>query len=346
MTYVMRSDPDRVVEHKLFGELCGVNRARARFPSSILTWNTLSFSYNDNGEMISRTNSSTSITTNYTYDVFGHMLSASISGGMDVDYVVDLLGRRVMRSSSNTETGRYLYNGQYQVIGEMNPDNTVKRMFVYGSRTHVPDYYTDGTNSYQFLTDHRGSVRLIVKVSDGSVQLRRDYDEFGTITFSSGSLDQPFGFAGGVYDSETNLVQFGERDYDAETGRWTSKDPILFAGGDTNLYGYVLSDPINFIDPSGLYQVCTRPVQGLPMFDHSYIRFPEGDTISWGPESGFWGPGRNNPNDSGGTCGPNQDSTPEQDQRMRDWARQNERRFYDPIFNNCHSFVRDTIRNR
>lgn len=44
----------------------------------------------------------------------------------------------------------------------------------------------------------------------------------------------------------------GARDYDPETGRWTSKDPILFRGGDTNLYGYVLADPINLIDPSGL----------------------------------------------------------------------------------------------
>ncbi len=41
------------------------------------------------------------------------------------------------------------------------------------------------------------------------------------------------------------------RHYDARTGRWTSKDPIRFDGGDTNLYGYVVSDPVNFIDPSG-----------------------------------------------------------------------------------------------
>ena len=34
-------------------------------------------------------------------------------------------------------------------------------------------------------------------------------------------------------------------------GRWLTKDPILFNGGDTNLYGYVLNDPINFIDPKG-----------------------------------------------------------------------------------------------
>lgn len=41
------------------------------------------------------------------------------------------------------------------------------------------------------------------------------------------------------------------RHYDPETGRWLSKDPIRFNGGDTNLYGYVLQDPVNLIDPTG-----------------------------------------------------------------------------------------------
>jgi len=62
---------------------------------------------------------------------------------------------------------------------------------------------------------------------------------------------QPFGFAGGIYDRDTNLVRFGARDYDPETGRWTAKDLIKFNGGDSNLYGYVVNDPINLIDPSG-----------------------------------------------------------------------------------------------
>ncbi len=47
-------------------------------------------------------------------------------------------------------------------------------------------------------------------------------------------------------------MRFGARDYDAETGRWTAKDPILFAGGDTNLFGYVVNDPINLLDLNGL----------------------------------------------------------------------------------------------
>lgn len=41
------------------------------------------------------------------------------------------------------------------------------------------------------------------------------------------------------------------RDYDPETGRWTSKDPILFNGQMTNLYGYSFNDPVNFIDSDG-----------------------------------------------------------------------------------------------
>jgi len=66
---------------------------------------------------------------------------------------------------------------------------------------------------------------------------------------------QPFGFAGGIYDQHTKLTRFGARDYDAVTGRWTAKDPIRFSGGDTNLYGYVLNDPVNFIDPEGLWKL-------------------------------------------------------------------------------------------
>jgi len=63
---------------------------------------------------------------------------------------------------------------------------------------------------------------------------------------------QPFGFAGGLYDQHTGLIRFGARDYDPVTGRWTAKDPIRFNGGDPNLYGYVINDPVNWVDSNGL----------------------------------------------------------------------------------------------
>ena len=64
-------------------------------------------------------------------------------------------------------------------------------------------------------------------------------------------------------DQDTGLVRFGFRDYDPDTGRWTAKDPILFAGGDTDLYGYSLNDPVNRIDPEGTFGIFGAIVGGI-----------------------------------------------------------------------------------
>ena len=68
-------------------------------------------------------------------------------------------------------------------------------------------------------------------------------------------MNIPFGFAGGLHDRDTNLVHFGYREYEPYTGKWTAKDPIDFDGGDSNLYGYVLGDPVNFVDPTGTVNI-------------------------------------------------------------------------------------------
>jgi RHS repeat-associated protein len=123
---------------------------------------------------------------------------------------------------------------------------------LYISRAHVPDamVMTDGT-VYRLITDHLGSVRLVVNAETGEVVQRMDYDAFGRVLNAVNPGFQPFGFAGGLYDDDTGLVRFGARDYDAYAGRWTAKDPLLFEGGQENLYVYVANDPVNLVDPSG-----------------------------------------------------------------------------------------------
>ena len=66
-----------------------------------------------------------------------------------------------------------------------------------------------------------------------------------------------------MYDGDTKLTRFGARDYDAEMGRWTSKDLIRFDGGDTNLYNYLVSDPINLIDSNGLFLIPAAIAGGI-----------------------------------------------------------------------------------
>lgn len=47
-------------------------------------------------------------------------------------------------------------------------------------------------------------------------------------------------------------MRFGARDYDPSLGRWTSKDPLHFGGGDSDLYAYAASDAANRVDSNGL----------------------------------------------------------------------------------------------
>jgi RHS repeat-associated protein len=82
--------------------------------------------------------------------------------------------------------------------------------------------------------------------------LQMKYDSFGNIIEENGSFEIPFRFAGGIWDKDTKLTRFGVRDYDSETGRWTSKEPLGFDGA-RNFYVYVGNDPIMLWDLTGLF---------------------------------------------------------------------------------------------
>jgi RHS repeat-associated protein len=217
----------------------------------LTTYGAVTYSYSANGDL--QTATSGIETTSYSYDVFGNLTAVALASGTQIEYIIDGESRRIGRKINGTLVQGFLYRDRLAPVAELDGSGEVVTRFVYGTKVNVPDYMVKGGATYRLITDHLGSVRLVLNTATGATVQRLDYDEFGQITQDTNPGFQPFGFAGGLYDSDTKLVRFGVRDYDAFPGRWTSKDPIRFAGGDPNLYGYVGNNAVNRLDPVGLY---------------------------------------------------------------------------------------------
>ncbi len=228
------------------GMVMGTYEAQDR----LLSYGDATYTYTVNGELASQTTPAG--TTSYQYDVVGNLLAVTLPDGTRIDYVIDGRNRRIGKKVNGTLIQAFLYRDQLKPVAELDGAGNVVARFVYGSSPLVPDYVIKSGVAYRILSDHLGSPRLVVDTTTGAVVQRLDYDEFGEITLDTNPGFQPFGFAGGLYDQDTKLTRFGARDYDTEVGRWTAKDPIRFDGNDTNLYGYVLNDPVNSLDPQGL----------------------------------------------------------------------------------------------
>lgn len=215
----------------------------------LLSYGTATYKYDAHGTLTNKLDGGQS--TAYRYDARGSLLQVR-PGTNVIQYTVDPLGRRIARTKNGTTSQRFVYQGFLSPAAELNSDGSVATRFVYATRANVPDYMVRSGTTYRLVADIRGSVRLVVNAASGAVVQRLDYDEWGRVLQDTNPGFQPFGFAGGLYDSDTGLVRFGFRDYDPNTGRWLAKDPILFAGGQANLFLYCYGDPINFVDLWGL----------------------------------------------------------------------------------------------
>jgi RHS repeat-associated protein len=227
----------------------------------LLTHGNNSYTYTANGELLTRTTAGA--TSGFQYDVLGNLRTVSLPGDIMLEYVIDGRNRRIGKKVNGTLVQGFLYGNQLEPIAELDGNSNVVSRFIYADKAHVPSYMVKNGITYRIISDHLGSPRLVVNTADGSIAQRMDYDEFGNVTNDTNPGFQPFGFAGGLYDPHTQLTRFGARDYDAETGRWTAKDPIGFQGGDSNLYGYTLNDPVNLVDPTG-YDPLAEYIQSIP----------------------------------------------------------------------------------
>lgn len=217
------------------------------------------YTYNASGELVLKTEKrrvhffkTIEKKTQYFYDSFGNLNKVILPSQKVIEYLIDGQGRRVGKKVDGVQVESYIYQSQTQIIAVTDSLGVITKRFVYGEKQNSPDVLIMNNKEYRIISDQVGTPRQVVDLSNGRVKEELNFDEFGDDPDIEGRKVLPFGFAGGLYDRDTKLVHFGEREYMPEVGRWISKDKIGFRGGDPNLYGYVLNDPVNLSDPSGL----------------------------------------------------------------------------------------------
>jgi RHS repeat-associated protein len=107
---------------------------------------------------------------------------------------------------------------------------------------------TSGGTALYFIQDHLATTRALADAS-GDIATNLTYDSFGNLL--TGSISTRYTYTGREIDTDTGLMYYRERWYDAQQGRFISEDPIGFDGG-LNFYGYVENSPMSLSDPSGL----------------------------------------------------------------------------------------------
>jgi RHS repeat-associated protein len=120
-----------------------------------------------------------------------------------------------------------------------------------GTRRYFPQGFIDYDGKPYFYTkDHLGSIREVLS-SDGQVVAKYSYEPYGRkIYIGTATVESDFGFTGHFYHAESGLYLAPFRAYSPSLGRWISRDPIGEMGG-LNLYGYVLNNPVRWIDQLG-----------------------------------------------------------------------------------------------
>ena len=109
--------------------------------------------------------------------------------------------------------------------------------------------FWNSAGHYNYHLDGQGSVVALTDDMSNRVEHYR-YGPFGE-TEGTSVLGNPIRYTGRFYDETTGLYDNRLRNYHPVLGRFIEPDPIGPAGG-INLYAYVNSNPINFIDPLGL----------------------------------------------------------------------------------------------
>ncbi len=206
--------------------------------------------YDNNGNTLTKTDSIG--TMHYTWDYENRLKQVTLPGtGGTVTFKYDPFGRRIQKSSP-LGTTNYLYDG-LRLIEELDNSGNVLARYTHGAVIDEPlSGLRGGTTSY-YQADGLGSVSSLTNDS-GGIANSYTFDSFGQSTAHTGTLVNPFQYAGRELDSETGLYYYRARYYSPETGRFLNEDLLDDPIARSN-YAYVDNNPAGYIDPFGASSV-------------------------------------------------------------------------------------------
>ena len=140
----------------------------------LLTYGRWVFTYTANGEMETKTDTSTGEEWMFQYDALGNLLSVGLPNGDLVEYLVDGMGRRVGKKKNGVLLKQWIYLDELKPVADSMGAGTLVAQFAYGSKSNVPEYVVRGGATYRVLSDHLGSPRYVVNVANSAdVPFRR-----------------------------------------------------------------------------------------------------------------------------------------------------------------------------
>ena len=206
------------------------------------------FTYDNNGNVLTKTVGSN--VTTYSWDSENRLTKIQTPTQI-VEFAYDPFGRRIQKKVG-ASVKKFVYDRE-DIVAEYDGANTLQATYIHGPNIDEPLQMKRGGATYFYQRDGLGSIASLSNSAGNKVRTYR-YDSFGKVIAETGTLENPYIYTGRERDAETGLYYYRARYYDPQIGRFLSEDPIGFAGVDVNLYRYVANNPINFIDPSGLFE--------------------------------------------------------------------------------------------
>jgi len=221
----------------------------------LLSAGSAQYTYDGRGN-VSRLQNGPDITT-YTWDAQDRLTGAMLPDGTTAVYSYDADGRRVGQIVAG-QTTHYLWDelSPYSdVVLETDAAGTPLASYVLGN-TQLISQTRSGVTSF-YLHDGQGSVRALANIA-GSITDTYAYTAFGELYTQIGTTVNSYLYTGQQFDAVTELYSLRNRYYSPSVGRFYSQDtfpPDLGNPVGLNRYAYVSNNPVNLIDPSGLFAV-------------------------------------------------------------------------------------------